>query len=298
MTCREFTGIAMLCMMFLSVTLNAQISSQPGAHGSRCMITTTDGLTIDGQESGWNADTLILTTRDGVEVRIPSSSILSLTRTPALDQGPSASQSAGRDVGVINPAIPRSHRGSPNLYLTPTAYPESAGDVRLGLHEVFFPTAAYGLAGYVTVQGGTSIMPHAEGQLLHMTVKITPLTAQQGALAAGFTYFSADDYTTTVPFLVGTVNLGGPRGNYLTCGVGYQTDEEDYFMIAGIELPVSDHVRLMTELFLIRDQRQISYCTPGVRLQAGHFDIDLGVILPMQMDRLKFLPWIGASIIL
>ncbi|MCZ7554854.1 MAG: hypothetical protein M5R41_00445 [Bacteroidia bacterium] len=298
MTCREFTGIAMLCMMFLGATMNAQNNNQRDAHSARCTITSTDGLTIEGQESGWSADTLILTTRDGVEVRIPSSSILALTRILTPDQEQSASHSAVSGVSVLNPQIPRSRRGSPNLYLIPTAYPESAGDLRLGLQEVFFPTIAYGIAGYVTIQGGTSVFPDADGQLLHTTLKVTPFTTTFGAISAGFTYFTADEYSTTAPFLVGTVNLGGPRGNYLTCGMGYQSDEEDYFMVAGIDLPVSDHVRLMTELFLIRDQRQISYCTPGVRLQAGAFDIDLGVILPLQMEPLEFLPWIGASIVL
>lgn len=298
MTCREFTGIAMLCMMFVHSALNAQNGIQADYRSARCTITTTDGLSFAGEELRWIADTLIIRTTDGVEARVPSSSIVALTRHTSTENRSPVAAMTGTATAATDPGVARSYRGSPNLYLIPTAYPERPGDIRLGLHEIFFPTAAYGVAGYLTVQGGTSIIPDTDGMMLHATLKLTPFVEKHGALAVGVTHLKVDDISTTVPFILGTLNLGGQRGNYLTCGVGYQTDEDDYFMMAGLELPVSDHVRLMSELFLIRDQRQISYCTPGVRLQAGAFDIDLGVMLPFHKEPFEFLPWIGTSIIL
>lgn len=298
MTCRESAGIAMLCMVLISATMYAQTEQPAQESGTRCTVTTRDGMHLEGTEVGWEADTLILQTDDGVKARIPSSSILAMARGAAPTSQP-ADESSTEEGGVgIATGIPRSHRGSPNLFMIPTAYSERAGDVRLGLHEVFFPTVAYGLAGYATLQGGTAVFPESEGFFYHTTLKVTPIEAKHGALAAGITLVSLDDRFSTVPFVTGTVNMGGERGYYLTCGAGYQSDEKDYFMTAGLDLPVSDHVRIVTELFLIREQRQISYCTPGVRLQAGSFDIDLGVILPLSKEPFEFLPWIGASVLL
>ncbi len=302
MTCRELTGVIIACVTLSIGTMSAQSSLPASTDSTMYTVTTREGMLVEGNLQGWISDTLVLKTRDGVTARIPASSIMNLShgRTPvpprATEAGPSASHS--ESVSADLPSMHRSRNGSPNLFMIPTAYPEAAGDVRLGVQEVFFPTIAYGIAGYLTVQGGTSILPEAEGFLLHGTLKATPISGQLGAIAAGVTVVSIEDMFSTVPFLIGTVNLGGYRSSHLTCGIGYQSDENDMFMVAGIDLPVSDHVRIVSELFLMREGRKISYLTPGVKFQTGRFDIDLGVILPFSMKNLGYLPWIGASVVL
>ena len=299
MTCRELTGILIVCTMLSIGTMNAQ----PVAHDSTVYtVTTREGMRVDGRLQGWISDTLTLITLDGVTVRIPASSIVHQGRrgAPQVPDSPQPQQSTSTPKAEVEGNLPpdRNRGGSPSLFLIPTAYPERAGDIRLGLHEIFFPTVGYGIAGYGTVQGGTAIFPETPGVFFHGTLKVSPLSGPLGALAVGVTLVSIDDALSTVPFLVSTINLGGERGNYLTCGAGYQSEEQDYFMVAGLDLPVSDHVRIVSEMFLIREGRKISYVTPGVRLQAGQFDIDLGVILPLKDGWMEFLPWIGASVVL
>jgi hypothetical protein len=301
MTSREFSVIILTAGMLISTTVHAQIENSGTAGGRACVVTTRDGLRIDGVEIGWNSDTLLLLTPDGVHVRVPSTSILTLERlrqAPRSVQGSSASAARVGDGHRASNALNRTKRGSPNLFITPTGYPESAWETRLGLHEIFFPTAAFGIAGYGTIQAGTSVFPDVHAKFLHGTVKVTPIAGESGAVSAGATWVKLDDRSTLAPFLIGTVNAGGASGNHITVGVGYQVEEEDYFLVSGIELPVSESFRIMTELFLVREGRKSSYVIPGMRFQAGRFDIDVGVILPLQRFLIGYIPWIGASVVI
>jgi hypothetical protein len=301
MTCREFTGIAMLCMMFLGATLNAQIEQPEPVSGKQCTVTTQEGLRLEGTEVGWDNDTLILQTNDGVKARIPSSSILALARNAAPTSTglptPGGYYAGSTNVG-IDTAPDRSRKGSPNLFLVPTAYPEGANDIRLGLYELLFANVSYGIAGFATIQGGSSLFPAWELFVAHITAKVSPISGDWGAIAFGGTFISYDEGATTNPFALATFNLGGRRGMYLTAGATYQTDRKNTIAVAGLDIPLSQSVRFVTEMLLTKPEIDISYVTPGVRFHTGNFDLDAGLMLPLNADGVYFLPWLGASVVL
>ncbi len=298
MTCRESAGIAMLCMVLISATMSAQNEQPAQGSGTRCTVTTRDGMHLEGTEVGWEADTLILQTNDGVKARIPSSSILAMARGAAPTQQAAGVERSDADGLGIDPMKHRSHRGSANLFLVPTAYPESAGDVRLGLYELMFANASYGIGGFATIQGGSSLFPAWELFVAHITAKVSPISGDWGAIALGGTFISYDEGASTNPFALATINLGGRRGMYVTAGAVYQPDTKNTIAVAGVDIPLSQSLRIVTEMFLTNSDLEISYVTPGVRFHTGNFDLDAGLLLPLNADGFYFLPWLGASVVL
>jgi hypothetical protein len=298
MQCSTLLFMVAITAILMSAAVQGQTTSDESERGIPGLVTTQDGKRYKGILSGWNADTLMLVTADRQRLAIAVADIQSFERQREDDKGQdddkvlhvAGALRAGRD------GLHRSRYGSPNLFLIPTAYPEDAWDLRVGVYELFFPAVSAGIGGYATVHAGASMAPAGLWTLFHATVKVTPLSGRVGAVAAGVTALSSHG-GIALPFVLGSIDLGGIRGAYATLGGAYRSDTKDAILLAGIDIPVNDALRFMVEAVVTERVTETSWITPGLRLHVADFDIDLGFLISLYTSSL-FLPWVSASVLL
>ena len=302
MTRREFASFIAACMLLFAAPLHAQVQSTSTTNDSSMYrVSTREGLRVEGMLMGWSNDTLLLRTRDNVQLRIPAASMIALT---PLGAGGETPQTKDRNAAWRNETpepeeapedTRRYSRPSSSLFIFPTAYAEPAGQVRLGVYELFFPTASFGIADIATLQVGTLFFPTALFEFGHSTLKITPLSNDRAALAVGATVLSWEKETRFYPFAVGTVNLGGENGLFVTAGLANDTETGDVFYNAGLEIPTGTKTRLIFEATM--PEKDLVLVNAGLRIRSGNFDFDLGFGFVNEWELFP-IPWVGASVIL
>ncbi len=196
-------------------------------------------------------------------------------------------------------------RPASSLFAMPTAYTLPAGEVHLGLYELFFGAASVGIAGYADLSLGTLMLPGVFFDPFFLGAKFSPLHGSGGAVAFGGGMVSADDNTFYVYYGVATVNLGK---SWLSIGYSSWQDDGSFgsdsfnMLNLGADLPVSRHVRLMTELWIpaLDDGDGGVLFGIGGRVETDIGYIDMGFFFPSdQRGRyFVFLPWLGGTFVL
>jgi len=224
----------------------------------------------------------------------------SLSGTPAAE-----TRKATRGGGT--PAYERTPLGRPAsaLFAMPTAYPLPAGEVHLGLYELFFGAATVGIAGYADLSLGTLMLPGVFFDPFFLGAKFSPLHGSAGAMAFGGGMVSADDNSFFVYYGVATVNIGK---SWLSIGYSSWQDDGSFgsdsfnMLNLGADLPVSRHVRLMTELWIpaIDDSDGGVLFGIGGRVETDIGYIDMGFFFPSDQHGryFVFLPWLGGTFVL
>lgn len=184
------------------------------------------------------------------------------------------------------------------LFFGPTARTVPAGDGYFGVFELVFPYVAFGVTDYLTVAGGTPIIPGVIGEIVYLAPKVRIVSAPSAQVAAGALAFFApgEDFSSAgILFGVGTF---GSLDNAVTVGAGYGFAGEEFankpVLMAGAEARLSRRTKFITENYLVlyedavfdgsfdrfdprTETRAVTLLSAGVRFFGEQLSADAGL---------------------
>jgi hypothetical protein len=250
-------------------------------------VALTDGSELIGTVVGEDSTSIKFRTIGGVEVVLPKSSVSSIKPV------------AGNIVGD------RFYKRDPNysrLFFGPTARALERGHGYFADYWLFFTFLGVGVGQGVTLAGGTTIFPSAEGQIAYLAPKVTFLSDGSTNLAAGAIHFiplgvGDEDPGVGIAYIVGT--LGNPD-NAVTGGAGWGYAGDDMadqpVLIAAWEKRISNSFKFMTEAWFPPGAEGI--VAFGFRAFGEKIAGDFALIHPINADfdgGFPFVPWLGIA---
>jgi hypothetical protein len=223
--------------------LAAQVPQALAVSDTLYEIRLASGETYVGRVVSVAGDQVTLETVSGVRVQFRQAQVAAVRRAD------------GRVVdGVFWMEDPNLTR----LMFAPTGRTVRAGEGYVGVFELFFPFASYGVTDWLTLAGGTPVFPEAIGRILYIAPKARVFSGAGLDVSAGvlamFDLQGNIDEDASVGILYGVGTWGTPDRS-LTGGAGWGfagTDVENrpVFLLGG-ESRVSRRVKLITENYLI-----------------------------------------------
>jgi len=239
-----------------------------------------DGTSILGQ--------IVAVTPERLTVRTPGGLTADLER-PLI-------RSMGLPSGTIRDG--RLWANDPNrtrLLFGPTGRMLEAGEGYVGVFELFLPFVSFAVTDYLTVAGGTPIVPEGIGRVWYFAPKAGGSIGERTSIAGGVfgileTGNISDDFETLgVAYAVAT---HGTEDRALTAGVGFgfaggDVESRPAFLLGG-ETRISPRIKLLTENYLITyrafnftgaEERTLaaSLLSLGVRFIGERLSADAGV---------------------
>src|SRR5437867_1194492 len=259
-------------------------------------VSLEDGRTFVGTIVQEEVSHVTLWTRAGIEVRIPRSSIASITP-------------------VLVPArgFLRRDPHDSRLLFAPTGRPLRKGDGYFSDHYVLFPGVTYGVTDGLSVSAGASVVPAVglSDQLLFASARVAHQASEHLALSAGALYAAGAGEGAALVFGVGTV--GGPERS-LTVGLGFggtktEGGYPDYrrrfrwrdapIVMVGGNVPLSNSGALVSENWLLLGRNfELSRQPFGLALRffGDRISADVGVIFVGEVLKEGLpIPWLSFS---
>lgn len=191
-------------------------------------------------------------------------------------------------------------RRDPNgtrLFFAPTARPVGDGHAYLSVYELFFPMIAVGAGDHLTLAGGISIIPGANGQLVYLAPKVTPIVRDNLSLSAGLLYITTTSGDLGIGVMYGVGTVGNERTSFsIGLGWGFDKDETSsrpVAMVAG-EFRLANSAKFITENWIPPSNGDvISFF--GIRLIGDNLSGDLALMHVWQPGQtgFPFMPWVG-----
>ncbi len=259
-------------------------------------VSLQDGRKFVGTIVQEEVSHVTLWTRAGIEVRIPRSSIASITP-------------------VLVPAR-RFLRRDPHdsrLLFAPTGRPLRKGDGYFSDHDVLFPGVTYGVTDGLSVSAGASVVPAVglSDQLLFASARLAHQPSEHLALSAGALYAAGAGEHAALVFGVGT--FGRPERS-LTVGLGFggmktEGGYPDYrrrfrwrdapILMVGGNVQLSNSLALVSENWLLLGRDfELSRQPFGlaVRFFGDRISADVGVIFVGEVLKKGLpIPWLSFS---
>lgn len=192
-------------------------------------------------------------------------------------------------------------RPDPNhtrLFFAPTARPLSSGQGYFSAYQIFFPFLAVGIADFLTLAGGISLLPGADAQLFYLAPKITPLQVDNLSLAGGVLYMGITSGGTEGFGIIYGATTYGTQTASLTGGLGWgfygdETADRPIIMI-GAELRASNSIKFITENWFPPGS-DVAILSFGIRFFGENLAADLGFVYPAgsRITGFPFFPWLG-----
>ncbi len=253
-----------------SAPAHAQESAAPAAVADSAIeLRLKDGSVLIGRVERETDAQVVLVTRSGARVEIPRSEILSIRRVSLRPDG---------NVWVEDP------NGS-RLFFSSTGRGLEQGQGYVSSFWLFFPFVGYGVTDWLTIAGGTPIIPGAFGEIIYLAPKITLFDRGKTSLSAGaLSFFVTDQVDAGNAGILYGVGTYGSRDNAITLGAGwFYAQTEDYndisnepvFML-GAERRISRRVKLVTENWLALDPGVDGLISGGFRFIGDRLSADLG----------------------
>jgi len=251
-------------------------------------ITLLDGTVINGELLRTQADTLLVQTPGGLQIRVPDLQIASIGELP----------------GVIHAgAFQRTDPNNMRLLLAPTGRTLPAGQGYFTDYYLFFPTLAYGVTDFLSISGGISILPGASSQLGYAGFKLTWPVSSQVGLATGVSHLMIpeDVKDATLAYAVATF---GSRRSAVTLGAGLPfttSDAVEPVLLVGAETQTSNSIKLLTEnwIFTGTVEPQALF-SGGVRFFGERLAVDLALFSSEEFfeegSGFPFVPWVDFSV--
>ncbi|MCP5063192.1 MAG: hypothetical protein GY936_12110 [Ignavibacteriae bacterium] len=186
---------------------------------------------------------------------------------------------------------------STRLLFSPTGRALKAGHGYFSAYQIFFPFLAVGVTDFLTISGGVSLLPGADGQVLYIAPKLTPYQTEKVSVSGGVLYinFPGDDHTGGIVYGISTFEFDKAA---ITTGFGYGFFGGDFadnpMLVLGAEIRLSQKFKLISEnwIFIGGETQLFSL---AFRFFGENLAADFGLILPTSMDAngFPFIPWLG-----
>jgi len=250
-------------------------------------VTLSDGSAFVGTIVSSTPDSLIFQTGSGITMTLPRSAVTRIERLRG-----------SIEEGVYRRVDPNGSR----LLFGPTARPLRAGEGYFAAYEIFFTYAAVGIANFVSLGGGMTIVPGASNQIFYLSPKLaltTPDEMISGAVGA-FYMNALSSSSDGLGIVYGMGTYGSPRAG-LTLGLGYGYSEGEFssnpVVLVGGEAQLSDSFKLITENWFPVGS-DFSILSFGFRFFGDNLAADLGFFYPMHdgsgiSEGFPFIPWLG-----
>lgn len=245
----------------------AQVPAEIVASDTVQEVRLVDGSVLFGRVVEVTGERVVLITTAGARVEVDRARIRSLR--PA---------EGGGGGGVDDPNLTR-------LFFGPTGRSVGAGEGYVGLFELFFPFVSYGVTDWLTLSGGTPIVPGGMGEVFYLAPKVRlPGTGRLDVAAGVLAFFASEELDEgSVGILYGVGTWGSPDAA-LTLGAGLPfalTDTESDFadrplVMLGGERRLGGRSKLITENYLVAGESTV-LGSAGLRLFGERFSGDVGI---------------------
>lgn len=186
------------------------------------------------------------------------------------------------------------------LLFAPTARSLGSGQGYFAAYQIFFPFIAVGVADFMTVAGGISLIPGVENQLFYLAPKITPIQKDEFSVAGGLLYINSTSGSDDgVGIFYGVTTYGSPKASF-TFGLGWgfygiKTADKPIILIGG-EFSASNSIKLITENWFPPNSG-VGIFSFGIRFIRENLSADLGLIYPAGSETtgFPFIPWLGLT---
>lgn len=186
---------------------------------------------------------------------------------------------------------------STRLLFSPTGRALKAGHGYFSAYQIFFPFLAVGITDFLTISGGISLLPGADGQVLYIAPKVTPYQSKNISISGGVLYikFPGEDYSGGIVYGVSTFEFDRAA---ITTGFGYGFFGGDFadnpMLVLGVETRLSQKFKLISENWIFISG-EIHLFSLAFRFFGENLAADFGLILPTSIDAngFPFIPWLG-----
>ncbi|PLX24338.1 MAG: hypothetical protein C0600_13225 [Ignavibacteria bacterium] len=290
---RKLFGIAACTVLYLVLIAGAVHAQEEQPERPQFWLHTTQNEQFRGYVVSRSADTLHFRTTGGIAFAIHVAQVEELR---PVSPGADSTAVIGEEAWRVAERALLLNRPARSLFAMPTAYPFDAGEVHLGLYELFFASGTVGIAGYVDLSLGTFVLPGTFFDPYLFGIKVSPVHGEQGALAIGAGLGSYDDDSPVMLYGMGTLALGPV---WLTAGYTSSEDGKAEILMFGADLPISRRTRLMAEVWAPSEMDGVMMCF-GARVETEFMYIDVGMYFPTQQGGryLIYLPWLGGTFLL
>ena len=225
-------------------------------------IRLSDGSVLVARIASVTGDRVVLVTEAGARVEVDRASILSVRPVDAATADPNTSR----------------------LFFGPTGRTVAAGEGYVGLFELFFPFVSFGATDWLTLSGGTPIVPDAMGEIFYLAPKVrlvnTPRFQASGGVLAFFETDAVDGGSVGILYGVGSA---GDADRSLTLGAGLpfsatgdHSDLADPIFLIGGEARTGRTTKVITENYLFLHESAV-VTSAGFRIFGERFSGDVGI---------------------
>lgn len=240
----------------------AQVPAERVAPGDSLLsIRLADGSTIVGRVTSVDGDRVVLVTEAGARVEVDRASIVAIRPANAPFEDPNTSR----------------------LFFGPTGRTVAAGEGYVGLFELFFPFVSFGVTDWLTISGGTPIVPEFMGEVFYLAPKVRVLSLPRFQASTGVLAFfdsGIDGGSLGLLYGVGSAGDGDRSG---TLGVGFpfvasgdHSDFSEPIVLVGGEHRTGRITKVMTENYLFLHDSAV-LVTAGMRIFGERFSGDIGI---------------------
>ncbi len=263
-------------LVFLVTAIPASAPAQTATSPTTPVVADTvseirlkDGSLLVGRVESATDTQVVLVTRSGRRMEILRTEIISIRRAILQPNG----EVWGDDSNLSR------------LFFSPTGRSLPKGEGYVSAYFFVLPFVGYGVTDWLTIAGGTPILPGAFGELFYVAPKLRVIEQGKASVSVGALSFFApsvtDEGNAGILYGVGTF---GSRDNALTLGAGWfyaqgdgyaDTSDEPVLMIGG-ERRISRRVKLVTENWLSVDPGVNGLVSGGFRFIGDRLSADLG----------------------
>lgn len=243
-------------------TAAAQVAAGEIVPGDSLLsIRLADGSTLVARIQSVQGDRIVLVTDSGARVEVERASIVSIRPASSPFDDPNTSR----------------------LFFGPTGRTIAAGEGYVGLFELFLPFLSIGATDWLTLSGGTPIVPELMGEVFYLAPKVRVVNLPRFQASTGVLAFidaGADGGSLGILYGVGSL---GDRDNSGTFGVGFpfeasgdQSDFADPVFMLGGESRTGRITKVLTENYVLLHEEAV-LATVGMRIFGERFSGDLGI---------------------
>lgn len=186
------------------------------------------------------------------------------------------------------------------LLFGPTGRSLKAGEVHVGVYELFLPNVQVGITDRLSIGGGTPLFFFADiDRPYWITPKLKVLQRGSTSASVGAMHFLNIDDQANIGIAYGVVTHGGPD-SAITIGGGYayarwNLDDDDRsdrkagaaVLMLGGERRIAKGIKLVTENYAFSGG---GFVSGGVRLSGNKFSTDIGLMVPLSGGSRVVLP--------